>query len=61
MNKNKILYSLNVEDVQNVSMDTIGRELNLEELKKIETIIGERINWYDTIAMALPEAIRLSK
>ncbi len=40
----KIIYSLNIEDVQNVATEELGRELNKKELKIIEDKIGEYID-----------------
>jgi hypothetical protein len=61
MKKNTILYSLNIQDAQTVSLDVIGRELNKDEMKKIKDLIAERINWYDAFVVAIHEAIKLNE
>jgi len=60
MNKNKIIYSINIEDVQKVAEDELGRELNEDELKLIEKNIGEYFSWHETISMAINELIKES-
>lgn len=57
MKKNKIIYSLNEEDIQTVSNQELGRDLSSEEIKKIKDAIAEKINWYDVIAETIDERI----
>lgn len=52
MNLNKIIYSINIEDVQTVAEEELGRELTDDELKFVEDKIGDYIDWYDTISLA---------
>ncbi|MFQ5602644.1 MAG: hypothetical protein ACE5HS_05195 [bacterium] len=52
MNLNKIIYSINIEDVQTVAEEEFGRELTDDELKFVEDKIGGYIDWYDTISLA---------
>jgi hypothetical protein len=47
--KNDIIYSLNIEDIQTVAVQEIDRELTEDEIEKIKDSIGEKINWYDAI------------
>jgi hypothetical protein len=51
--KDYIVYSLNIEDVQTVALEEIGRELTASEIEKIEDLIAENINWYDAILDAI--------
>ena len=51
----KIIYSLNVEDVQTVAEEELGRELSMKEVDSIIDRIGERIPWYDAIADVVNE------
>lgn len=46
MNNSKIIYSINIEDIQNVAEEEIGRSLSKKELKIIEDKIGDYIGWY---------------
>lgn len=56
-NKEKIIYSINIEDVQNVANQDLGRDLNDDELKLIEDKIGEYIDWFGAISNAISESI----
>jgi len=49
MEGNKIVYSLNVEDLQNVADETIGRGLSDQEIEQIEEKLGDFIDWYEAI------------
>jgi hypothetical protein len=49
-NKNTIVYSLNVEDIQTVALQELDRELTKDELKIVEDEIGNHIKWYDIIS-----------
>ncbi len=56
--KNKrIVYSLNVEDLQRVANDELSRDLTIDEVKIIEDKIGDYIPWYDTIASVVHDVI----
>ncbi|AXJ02488.1 hypothetical protein CYPRO_3255 [Cyclonatronum proteinivorum] len=57
MNK-KVVYTLNVEDVQTVASEVIGRELKPHEVSQIENLIAEKINWFEAIEMAILEKIK---
>lgn len=56
--KNKrIVYSLNVEDLQRVANDELSRDLTIDEIKIIEGKIGDYIPWYDTIASVVYDVV----
>ncbi|MCX5846648.1 MAG: hypothetical protein NTW12_09900 [Deltaproteobacteria bacterium] len=57
MRKNKILYSIDIEDVQNVAQQELGRELTVEELKIVEDRSGDQFDWYGSIVAVLDEHI----
>jgi hypothetical protein len=56
MNKNKIIYSLNVDDILNV-MEEIDIHINLNEdaIKFIQDKVGNKIDWKGAIEFALFE------
>ncbi len=56
--KNELIYKLNIEDIQNVALQEIGRELTSGEIKSIESKISENIKWYDVIADAINDNIK---
>jgi hypothetical protein len=53
MRSNKIFYSLNIKDIQNVAIDTLERKLTDEEIDEILDPIADRIAWYDAIQDAI--------
>jgi hypothetical protein len=57
--KNKIVYSLNVADIQTVAMQEMGRELIADEIEKVKDSIGEKINWYDAILNSIIEELSI--
>ncbi len=57
----KIIYSLCIEDLQNVADDVLGRELNVDELLILEDKIGDYIDWYGAIHNAIIQNIILKK
>ena len=57
--KNDIIYSLNIEDIQTVAIQEIDRELTEDEIEKVKDLIGEKINWYDAILNSIIEKIGL--
>jgi phenylalanyl-tRNA synthetase beta subunit len=54
--KNEIVYSLNVEDIQTVAIQEMDRELTDDEIEKVKDLISEKINWYDVILNSIEEA-----
>jgi len=56
-NKEKIIYSINIEDVQNVANQDLDRDLNDDELKLIEDKIGDYIDWFGAISNAISDLI----
>lgn len=57
----KVIYSINIEDVQTVAEEELDRKLNRKELKIVEDKIGDYIDWYEAITLALNEAVNLQK
>ena len=53
----KIIYSINIEDVQNVAEQELNRLLTDEELKLVEDKIGDYMNWYDAVAILIGNII----
>jgi hypothetical protein len=59
MRKDKIIYSINVADIQNVATERFGRKLTENEIKKIIDPIGNRIGWYEAIEDAISYVLEL--
>lgn len=58
MEKDQVLYSLNVEDAQNVAVQTIHRTLTDEELRQLQRRLGNHLpNWFDLLEMAIDDVV----
>ena len=55
---NEIVYKLIIEDIQNVALEELDRELTHQEIQKLIDPIAENIPWYDAIARSINEVIR---
>ncbi|MEP9412150.1 MAG: hypothetical protein HRF42_12285 [Candidatus Brocadia sp.] len=51
----KFIHSINVEDVQTVAEQELGRKLTAEELKLVEDKLGDYVGWYEAILHAMNE------
>jgi hypothetical protein len=51
----KIIYSINIEDIQNVAEQELERKLTAKELRLVEDKVGDYINWYEAILNAINE------
>jgi hypothetical protein len=61
MKRTAILYSVNVQDVQDVAKREFDRELNDKEMKSVAVKLGEYIDWYEAVISAVTQVIRKSK
>ena len=57
--KNKIIYYLTIDDIQNVANQEVERNLSPIEIKQIIDKIASKINWYDAIANIIEETITI--
>lgn len=57
MKRTDILYSINVQDVQDVAHREYNRQLNQEEVKSVAHKLGEYIDWYEAVNTAVAETI----
>jgi len=55
INPEKIIYSINIEDIQNVAEQELERKLTAKELRLVEDKVGDYINWYEAILNAINE------
>jgi hypothetical protein len=55
LSKNKILYSINVADVQTVAQELIERNLTDEEILMVSDKLGDHIAWFDAIWYAMQD------
>ena len=59
--ESKIIYSLNIEDIQTVAEENFVRTLNSKEIEKIIDPIAERISWYDAIYDAIKDNLNIKE
>lgn len=55
INPEKIIYSINVEDIQNVAEQELDRKLTEQELRLVEDRLGDYVGWYEAILNAMNE------
>lgn len=56
-NPERIVYSLSVEDLQNVAQDVLERDLTEKEISLIEDSVGDYIDWFQAIENAINKHI----
>jgi hypothetical protein len=61
MKRMNILYSINVQDVQDVAQREFDRELNDKEMESVAAKLGEYIDWYEAVNTAVAQTIRKGK
>jgi len=61
IDNSKIMYSISIEDAQNVAEQEIGRKLTKKELEIVEDKIGDYMDWYEAINMAICHMISNQK
>ena len=61
VNRNTVFYSLNEKDIQTVALQEIDRNLSETEIESIKDVITSNINWYDAIANAIHERIKIGR
>jgi glutamyl-tRNA reductase len=54
--KEKVVYSLNVEDIQSVAQQELHRKLSPKEVRIVQDEMAGYINWYDAIQLAMIDA-----
>ncbi|MDP2793200.1 MAG: hypothetical protein Q8O25_03815 [Sulfurisoma sp.] len=53
MKNGEIVYSLSVEDIQETALQELERRLSPKEVQKVADEIGNYIDWYQAIALAI--------
>jgi len=56
--KRKVIYYINVEDLQNVAEQELDRMLTDEEIDLIDKKLGDYISWYDSVDACINDVIR---
>ena len=58
MRKDKVIYSLNVGDIQEVAEDILERKLTEDELQKVCNRVGDYIKWDEAIMYPIGDEIK---
>lgn len=53
----RIVYSLNVKNLQHVANEELKRDLTEEEIKRVEDKLGDYISWYEAISLAIEDMV----
>lgn len=56
----RIIYSLNVNDIQEVANQFLERSLTKEEIILVESSLGDYIDWFQAIENSISEHITKS-
>lgn len=59
--KKDMIYSVTVEDIQQVAEENFGRKLTSKEVKKILDPIADRIPWHDAIYEAIKATLEIEE
>jgi len=59
--KEKIIYYINVQDLQAVAEQELERTLTDKEIDLIGDKLGDHVNWYEAIASAIGDVIGIGK
>ena len=54
----EIVYSINVDDIQEVADQVLERRLTKKELSLIQKSVGDYIDWFQAIELAIQEHIK---
>jgi len=52
-NTGKIIYSINVSDLQEVSQEVLERRLTKKEIASVQDSVGDYIDWFQAIEHAI--------
>jgi len=55
----RIVYSINVADIQEVASQVLERRLSKEEIALVEESVGDYIDWFQAIENSICEHITL--
>lgn len=53
-----IVYSINVEDLQSVAQENLGRSLSARETKLVSDCVGDYIDWVHAIESAIRKIVK---
>lgn len=57
-NAEEIVYGINIDDIQEVSMDVLERRLTDAEINLVKESVGDYIDWFQAIESAIQKHIQ---
>ncbi len=57
MDREEIIYSLNINDIYLVADQELNRNLSEDEISKISNKVGDYIDWYQVIKDAINDSL----
>lgn len=54
----EIVYSINIDDIQEVADQVLERPLTKKELALVQKSVGDHIDWFQAIEFAIQEHIK---
>ncbi len=54
----EIIYAINVDDLQEVADQVLERRLTKKELSLVQNSVGDYIDWFQAIELAIHEHIK---
>lgn len=55
---NRIVYSINVGDIQEVANQVLERDLTKEEVVLVENSVGDYLDWFQAIENSILEHVK---
>ncbi|MDN3513208.1 MAG: hypothetical protein NG747_02270 [Candidatus Brocadia sp.] len=55
MHKKKLIHSVNIEDIQHVVEQELGRRPTEEELQLVKDRLGDYVGWYEAVLNIMNE------
>ena len=59
--QDNVVYSINHQDIQTVAQETLMRDLNPIELKQVAGVLGDYVDWFGAIELAIQDALKNEK
>lgn len=57
-NNERVVYSINVEDLQTVAEEELGRKLTPTEIGLVENKLGDFVDWYEAVVSAIEASVQ---
>jgi len=56
-NNDRIVYSINIDDIQNVANQVIDRPLTKKEIALVENSVGNYLDWFQAIENSIRKCV----